>query len=400
MRIRLGHKRRGRGYGCVTVAEEIVRTPSTELRVLPDTLVLPPYTLSGSGSALGLTDKCRMFGQRGVLVHGTSLLRSGLLAHIAGDMTDRSLMYWRHPGGEPTLDQLEELLTAARGHGAHWVAAIGGGSVMDLAKACAGLLEAPHSAEAYHEGLPVTASRIPFIAAPTTAGTGSESTIVTVLTNSQKGLKRSIRHPSFIARLVVLDPDLLSSCPARVIANSGMDAFTQAVEAYLSIKATWFSDQQALKAVELINASVEQVYDGGGNASSRQDLLQGSYLAGLALSNARLGVVHGLAHPLGVRYHQPHGLVCAVCLPPVLEFNRGSVGAKFDRLAACVSQDVAARARELLVRLGITSPFRGAALRDEKGIVAETLASGSTAANPRPVTDVDVSGLLAQIFTG
>jgi alcohol dehydrogenase class IV len=304
---------------------------------------------------------------------------------------------WQHPGGEPTLAQLDALLAAARGHDAQWVAAVGGGSVMDVAKAAAGLLHAPLPPARYHDGEPIEPTRIPFIAAPSTAGTGSEATIVSVLTNRDKTIKKSIRHPSFMPRLVILDPGLLAHCPPAVIAHSGMDAFTQAVESFVSAKSTWITDELSLKAVSLVNSSLEAVCHDPAVACA-EDLMLGSTLAGMALSNARLGLVHGLAHPLGVRYRQPHGLVCAVCLPAVLDFNRSAAGAKFARLGDAVAADIEQRSRELLDRLEIASPFAGQAVIDQAGIIREALASGSTAANPRPVTEDDVAAVLGRLF--
>jgi len=370
------------------------------VNTLPATLTLPPRTLSGRGAARGLLAECAVFGKRGVLVHGRSLERSGKLAAILGDAAARrEVLPWRHPGGEPTLDQLEELLSFARAHGALWIAGVGGGSVMDLAKACTGLIEAPLPAQAYQDGEPIEPTRTPFIAVPTTAGTGSESTIVAVFTNAATGLKRSIRHPTFMARAVILDPELLEDCPPPIIAASGLDAFVQAIESYISVNATWLTDECAFKAIGLIAGSLEAVY-GGAKGNPVADLLQGSYLAGMALSNARLGVVHGLAHPLGARYHQPHGLVCGVCLPHALAFNREAAGEKLAKVGELLGKDVLDRTDEMIAGMGIVSPFAGAEIIDREGIVRETLASGSTAANPRPVTEADVHTLLDAIFAG
>ena len=344
--------------------------------------------------------ECRAFGGRGVLVHGRSLAESGALAAIlANRPPGLEVLPWRHAGGEPTLEQLDALLAAARRYDAEWFAGIGGGSVMDSAKAAAGLLHAPLAPKAYHDGAPIPESRVPFIAVPTTAGTGSEATSVSVLTNPENGSKKSIRHPSHMARLILLDPALLAHCPPRVIAHSGMDAFVQAVESFISIHASAFTDALCLRAVGLIAASIEAVFRGEGGEKAR-DLLEGSYLAGLALSNARLGIVHGLAHPLGTRYHQPHGLVCAVCLPHALEFNRGVIGPKYAQMSAAIGADLLDAACRLLSALCIESPFAGQPPADREWLVRETLASGSTAANPREVTAPDVEDLLARIFRG
>ena len=269
--------------------------------------------------------------------------------------------------------------------------------MLDVAKAAAGLMEAPLDPEAYHDGEVIPPSRIPFVAVPTTAGTGSEATIVSVLTNADTGVKKSIRHPSFMARLVLLDASVLAGCPPAVLAASGMDALTQAVESYVSVKSTWFTEVLSLRATALIARSLETVH-ADPFAPQAEDLLMGSYLAGLALSNARLGVVHGLAHPLGARFHLPHGLVCAVCLPMAIEFNREAMGTKYARLSEAVGGDLLSTVRRLLDALGVRSPFAGRELADTEAVVKEVLASGSTAANPRPVSASDVQDLLDRVF--
>jgi len=333
-----------------------------------------------------------------MLVHGRSLARSGVLFRVLSrGADDQSICNWRHPGGEPTLDQLEDLLAAARGHGCDWIAAVGGGSVMDIAKAAAGLLNAPLPVQAYHDGEAIEPSHIPFVAAPTTAGTGSEATMVSVLTNTNEELKRSIRHPSFMARCVILDPELLNGCPRSVLASAGMDALTQAIESFTSRNATWLTDAMAKEAIGLIAESLPLAYASDGQDAAGA-LLQGSYLAGLALSNARLGVVHGLAHPLGVRYHLPHGVVCSVCLLPALKFNRDAMGAKYREMGELLGGDPVDCVSQLAETLGISSPFQGREVIDAEGIIQETLASGSTAANPRPVEASDVEALLSSIF--
>ncbi len=369
------------------------------MNVLPASLLFPMRTVSGVGQVADLLAECAAFGKRGVLVHGGSLVAGGTLDRILAAKPDGAEVgTWQHPGGEPTLAHVDALREVLCKNPVDWVAAVGGGSVMDVAKAAAGLRDAPLPTVAYHDGEPIPSSNVAYVAAPATAGTGSEATMVSVLTNDDTGVKKSIRHPSHTARLVILDPALLKSCPPALIAASGMDAFTQAVESFLSRGATDLTDMLALQAVEDINNSIETVFNGGDDAS-REALLRGSFLAGLALSNARLGLVHGLAHPLGARFHFAHGLVCAVCLPLVLRYNREACSEKYAQLEACLGTDIEARVAALNHSMRIANPFAGKALEDRVAAVTETLASGSTKANPRDVDASAANDILDRLFS-
>ncbi|MBA4389049.1 MAG: alcohol dehydrogenase [Verrucomicrobia bacterium] len=367
--------------------------------VFPKSLVLPPRTISGGGTVRDLLTECGAYGSRGVLVHGGSLERSGALARITSSCPDGVILQsWKYSGSfEPTLDDVESLLAVVRKHDAMWVAGVGGGSVMDIAKAGAGLKNAPLPVLNYHEGAKIPCSRIPFIAVPTTAGTGSEATSVCVFMNPVSGEKKSFRHPSFMAGLVILDSELLRDCPPGVIAASGMDALTQAIESFVSRGATWFSDECALKATGLIAANLVGVWKDASGPGALA-MLEGSFLAGIALANARLGLVHGLAHPLGARFKVPHGLACAVCLPAVLDFNRPAIGAKYKVLSDVLGGDAVSVVRHFLAELRISSPFAVAAIADRKAVIRETLASGSTAANPREVAAEDVGRIMDLLF--
>lgn len=200
-----------------------------------------------------------------------------------------------------------------------------------------------------------------------------------------------------MARLIILDPDLLAGSPPGVIANSGMDAFTQAIESYVSTGSSWLTDQFSLKGLAMIASSIEAVFRDSASEKAG-DLLMGSYLAGLALSNARLGIVHGLAHPLGARFDVPHGLACAVCLPHAIEFNREDMGVKYTIMSETVGGDLLSVTNRLIEDFSIRSPFAGKTITDREKVIEETLASGSTAANPRKVSAADVEYLLDRIF--
>lgn len=365
---------------------------------MPDNIVFPECTISGAKRVFQLMPECARFGKRGVIIHGQSLVKSGSLKIILSNTPkELNVVCREHGGGEPTLVHLEVALDFAKKHKAEWIAGVGGGSVLDVAKACAGLFNAKNRISAYHDGAPIETPGIPFIAVPTTAGTGSEATINSVLTNTVTRQKKSIRNPFLIAKLVILDPVLLANCPKKTIAYAGLDAFTQAIEAYTSRMATWLSDQLGLKAINLIAINLEAVFRGGSD-EERLNLLIGSYLAGLSFSMARLGVVHGLAHPLGIRYHAAHGLVCGVCLPHAIELNRPAMGDKYGIISKGIGGDLLTLTRQLLERLGVESPFKGKQVLEKEIIIRETLKSWSTAANAKQVTQADVEFLLARLF--
>ena len=365
--------------------------------LLPETLLLPQQTVAKAGAVLNLAEAALAFGKNGVIVHGASLRRSGTLETILGRQpAGMRLRSWQHEGGEPTVGEVESLRAELRRERPDWVAAVGGGSVIDLAKAAAGLADAPESAAYYQtHNAAIPPATLPLIAAPSTAGTGSEATVVAVLTDPARMLKQSIRHPSYMPKRVILDPDLLAGCPPATIAAAGLDAFIQAYESYTSRHATPFTRALSELALVRISRALLPLYQGDLGAAS--DMLESSYLAGIALSHARLGVIHGLAHPLGARTGVAHGLVCALCLPACLAFNRPVIQRDLSELKARHGLDVEAQVETWLEAMKLETPFEGLHVADRDAFIRETLASGSTAANPRAVTAEDAAALLDAI---
>jgi len=359
---------------------------------------MAPQTLFGRGHLTRLPGVAAAFGKRGMIVYGASFRRRGgrdRLRDAAGHAADWT--EWEYPGGEPTLRQVDQLRAAAHTARADWIAAIGGGSVLDAAKAAAGLFRETAPVQAFHEGQAVRTSGLPLIAVPTTAGTGAEATPNAVLTDPDTRVKKSIRDNRFMARAVILDPDLLAGCPPAVIAASGMDALTQAIESWCSLGRTAWSDAIALAAIRLIAPALPAVFHHS-RAPDADALMAGSHMAGIALAAARLGVVHGLAHPLGALYGVPHGQVCALCLPPALELNRTAIGPRFQELEEALGHPPIPYLEGLIAVLRIANPFRGRPLSNRSVILAQTLASGSTASNPKPITAEDVAFLLDRLF--
>lgn len=364
----------------------------------PSEVLLPQKTVFKEGSSLLIAEEALEFGAEGLVIHGNSLEKSGRKKEIIEKFPPSAKVgTFCRGAGEPTLEEIPLVLEKAKKIKAKWIAGIGGGSVLDLAKAAAGLFNAKEKPAYYQEGGELKERGIPFIAVPTTAGTGSEATPNAVIIDKEKRAKLSIRDKSFMARTVILDASLLKGTPVPVKAFAGMDAFVQAYEAYTSRNSTWFSDNFALKAIELIDKNILQACEMD-NGESLSALLLGSYLAGMAFASARLGVIHGIAHPLGVLYGMSHGLVCSACFIPSIKINREMIGQKYDMMSGAIGMDLIKRVETLLKELNIAAPFRGKKLVEKERIVKETLASGSTAANPKKITAGDVESILAELF--
>ncbi|HEX3922649.1 MAG TPA: iron-containing alcohol dehydrogenase [Streptosporangiaceae bacterium] len=227
--------------------------------------------------------------------------------------------------GEPTVDVARAATERAREHGADVVAAIGGGSVIDTGKAVAVLLGNGGDPLDYLEvvgaGRKITRPARPCVAVPTTAGTGAEVTANAVLAAPGRRLKASLRSPLMIPRVALVDPGLTVSCPRPVTAASGLDALTQCLEPLVSVKATPLTDGLAAEGLRRAAAGLRAAYADGGDLRARSDMAACSLLGGMALANAKLGAVHGLAGVIGGIADVPHGLACAALLVPVIEAN-------------------------------------------------------------------------------
>lgn len=367
--------------------------------LFPQETLFPPKVLHKKGCLSDLAKEAAEFGSRGLLVHGASFEKKGWkettlekfsLSHLAVDF------FCRGPG-EPTIDEVRKVIQMGRAVKADWIIGIGGGSVLDLAKAAAGLFHAKESPVYYQEGGLLLEKGIPFIAVPTTAGSGSEATPNAVIINAEKKLKLSIRHRDFLPRKVLLDVELLEGLPFPVIRDSGMDAWVQAYESFISKHATWFTENLALKAIQLIHRHLVPALSHG-REEDLDGLLLGSFFSGVAFSHSRLGVIHGIAHPLGVLYGLPHGLICSVCFAPSIKINLPVIRQKYEIMSQTVGMDFLTRITSLMKELKITSPFKGKTVLDKEMILRETLRSGSTAANPKPITPEDVAFILDEIF--
>jgi alcohol dehydrogenase class IV len=229
--------------------------------------------------------------------------------------------------GEPSPDQIDSMVRERRSGGYDLVVGIGGGSVLDAAKSVAGLLKPGNSVMDHLEGvgpeLPYHGPATPFIAVPTTAGTGSEATKNAVLTHQgPDGFKKSFRDDALMAEYAIVDPDLFAGCPPSLIAANGMDALTQLLESYVSIRANPITDALALKGIAAVREGLFAWYAGGEDAvAGRAQMALAALLSGICLAQAGLGSVHGLAQPLGSFFPIPHGVVCGTLLAGAVRVN-------------------------------------------------------------------------------
>jgi alcohol dehydrogenase class IV len=361
----------------------------------------PPKIVFHWGAVSQLPAEASALGRKPLVVCGRSLRASGRLEAILAGLRAAGLEPSVHEGvpPEPDLTALQACMDSAAGCDS--VIAIGGGSVLDIAKGGAALSDSGATAAEYFAGQPVPDTGKPLIALPTTSGTGSEVTWVCVLVDHETRRKASIRGPGMMPRVALVDPELTVSCPPTVTAHSGADAFVQAVEAYTSRGANPMTDALALEAARLTARWLETAVREPENREAREGMALGSVMAGIALNTSRLGLVHGLAHPLGAVTGAPHGLLCGLLLPPVMRFNREATAPKYAHLAAelgLASPDtdgLIAFTQALLDRVGI--PLRLSALgfnpADLDWVAQETMPSGSTKANPRPVTVDDAKNV-------
>lgn len=228
---------------------------------------------------------------------------------------------------EPSPQRVDEIVAEYKNQAIDVVIGIGGGSVVDAAKAIAGLLRSGDSVMDYLEGVgpekPYTGPAVPFIAVPTTAGTGSEATKNAVLSvRGHEGFKKSFRDDQLVPEYALLDPDLLTSCPASQIAANGMDALTQLIESCVSTRSNPFTDTLALSGLEAVRDSLLNWYNGTGDqATARARMAYAALLSGITLAQTGLGSVHGLAAPLGAFFPIPHGVVCGTLVSAATRMN-------------------------------------------------------------------------------
>ena len=354
---------------------------------------LPGRVVFGRNEAQKAPALIRAMGARGVLVHGADPSRAGWL-----------LAALREAGGEvrtiacpaePTLPMLEAALDALRGWDAEWVVALGGGAALDMGKALAALIPAPGGIMDHLEvvglGLPLKVAPLPFVALPTTAGTGAEATRNAVIGLPEHGRKVSIRDERMLPRIAIVDPALTDNAPRRVTLASGLDALAQVIEPYVSVKATPFTDALVRPVIAPGLRALMRLVQAE-DAEARDRMAWTSLCGGLALANGGLGAVHGLAGVIGGVTPAAHGAICGVLLGPVLAMNRrhSADPARLHEVCALIAAELgsdAADAPQALAGWARDSGLPGLRAQgldpaQHEGVAQASLASSSMKGNP------------------
>jgi alcohol dehydrogenase class IV len=284
----------------------------------------------GAGSVREVAPAARKWGSRALVLTGGNRERAGgLIRQLTSvDLSTATFQVQ----GEPTVLAIRDGVRVAHEHGSEIVIAIGGGSAIDAGKAIAALITNGPEPLDYLEiiggGMPLVHASAPFIAIPTTAGTGSEVTRNAVLASPEHGVKASLRSRHMLPRLAVVDPELTLNLPAAITASTGLDALTQLLEAWVSIRANPLTDGFCREGLPLVARSLRKAHRDGGDIIARTDMSLAALLSGLALANAGLGAVHGFAAPVGGMFDAPHGAVCAALLPHATAVNIAALSSR------------------------------------------------------------------------
>jgi len=368
----------------------------------------------GAGTLTQAPAAIRAHGQRPLIVFGREPARAQRLFDLLAK--DCLSVITTSISGEPTTDDITRAVLHAREGACDCVVGVGGGSVIDSAKAIAALLTNDSPLFDYLEVIgraqPLAQPSAPCIAIPTTAGTGAEVTRNSVLASPQHRVKVSLRSPHMLPKVAIVDPELSYALPPGITASTGLDALTQLIEPYVSSRANPMTDPLCVEGIRRAARSLRRVVENGADSAAREDMSLASLFGGLALANAGLGAVHGFAGPIGGMFPAPHGAICAALLPHVVEANLAALRARaptsksvsrYGEIARLVTDrpnatanDLVTWTRELVNALPIRSLSAYGITRDDfPAIVVAAERASSMKANPLPLTFEELSSVLA-----
>ena len=380
-------------------------------------IILNETSYFGAGARRMLADEFRGRGYvRAFVVTDKDLIRFGVAGKVTGVLDEAGIAYeiFSDLKPNPTVKNVQAGVEAFRRSGADAIVAIGGGSAMDTAKAVGIIAANPAFGDVVSlEGMAPTANRsVPVFALPTTAGTAAEVTINYVITDEANTKKMVCVDPKDIPAVAIIDAELMAAMPRGLTAATGMDALTHAIEGYITKGAWTLTDMFELKAVELIARWLPAAVENGADTEAREGMAVAQYIAGMGFSNVGLGLVHGMAHPLGAFYDIPHGVANALLLPYVMQYNMESSLVKFGDVARAMGVDTAGMdtrqaaqaaidaVRALAVRVGIPQRLSSLGVREEDlpRLAASALADVCTPGNPRDTSAEEILALYREAF--
>lgn len=371
------------------------------------------YFGAASISEIVTEAKKRAF-KKALVVTDPDLIKFNVAKNVTDLLEKAGLAYdiFSQVKANPTVKVVKAGIEAFKAAGADYLIAIGGGSSMDTAKAIGIIINNPEYADVTSlEGAIDTKNPcVPIIAVPTTAGTAAEVTINYVITDEEKKRKFVCVDPHDIPVVAVIDAKMMSSMPKGLTASTGMDALTHAIEGYTTLGAWELTDMMHLKAIEIISRSLRKAVEN--DPQGREDMALGQYIAGMGFSNVGLGVVHGMAHPLGAFYDTPHGIANAVLLPYVMEYNAEYTGEKFKYIAEAMGVDTTGMSqaeyraaavnavKQLSKDVGIPEKLHEIGVKEEdlQTLSESAFADVCTGGNPRPCTVESILGIYKTAF--
>lgn len=379
-------------------------------------IILNETSYFGAGAVANIVPEVqkRRF-NRALVVTDKELVRFNVVSKVT-DLLDRhGLAYsiFDETVANPTIEVVQKGISAYKAAAADYIIAIGGGSPIDTAKAIGIIINNPEYADVRSlEGSAATPNKsVPIIAVPTTAGTAAEVTINYVITDAQNKRKFVCVDPHDIPVVAIVDSDMMSSMPKSLTAATGMDALTHAIEGYIT-KAAWeLTDMLHLKAIEIIARSLRGAVNN--EAKGREGMALGQYIAGMGFSNVGLGLVHGMAHPLGAFYDTPHGVANAILLPSIMAYNADFTGDKYrdiakamgvpntERMSIQEARKAAVDAvRQLSQDVGIPSNLRSVGVREEDipALARSAFEDVCTGGNPRETSIPEIEQLYRAIY--
>ena len=348
------------------------------------------YIISGPHlEKIGMVDKCR------------EALKAAGIESDAFTQTE----------GNPSTDTVAKAAEGFKSSNADFIVAFGGGSPLDVAKAVAVIASYGGNITDYEGGGKVPGAVVPMIAIPTTAGTGSEVTAFSVITDHSRNYKLTVVSNYLLPAYAILDPELITTVPKSTAAACGIDAMVHALEAFISKAASPFSDLFAKEALRLIGTSIRDYVLDRSNLAACEAMLTGSLFAGIAFSHARLGDVHAMSHPVSAYFDVAHGVANAVLLPTIVDYNMTYASEKYKYIYDCICEKplsddaftpemLDAEIRVLNYELGIPSSLSevGVASSLFDKMADDAMKSGNILVNPRPTTKKDILALYAQAF--